>query len=198
MASKRGATRLRFALLLRVYTERGRFFRGRGELPDAAVDYVARQIGVQAAELAFYGWSGRTIEFHRSQIRGVLGFRECSVSDADKLADWLIVNVTQEQRGVDRVRVELLARCLAERIEPPTAGRIDRIVRSALHRGEEVLVTRVIARLPEVVHARLLALVAAAADDDTEHDDGDGPAVPVLDPVRAGQCQPEHHADRDR
>jgi len=87
------------------------------------------------------------------------------------------VNVTQEQRGVDRVRVELLARCLAERVEPPTAGRIDRIVRSALHRGEEVLVTRVIARLPEVVHARLLALVAAAADDDTEHDDGDGPAV---------------------
>ncbi len=79
------------------------------------------------------------------------------MSDADKLADWLIVNVTQEQRGVDRVRVELLARCLAERIEPPTAGRIDRIVRSALHRGEEVLVTRVIACLPEVVHARLLA-----------------------------------------
>lgn len=77
----------------------------------------------------------------------------------------------------DRVRVELLARCLAERIEPPTAGRIDRIVRSALHRGEELLVARVIARLPEVVQARLLALVAVAADDDNEHDDGDGPAV---------------------
>ena len=27
------------------------------------------------------------------------------------------------------------------------------------------------------MHARLLALVVAAADDDTEHDDGDGPAV---------------------
>ena len=106
-----------------------------------------------------------------------MGFRECSVSDADKLADWLVANVAQEERGVDRVRVELLARCLAERIEPPTAGRIDRIVRSALHRGEELVVARVIARLPEVVHARLLALVAVAADDDTEHDDGDGPAV---------------------
>jgi hypothetical protein len=30
---------------------------------------------------------GRTIEFHRGQIRGALGFRECSVSDADKLDD---------------------------------------------------------------------------------------------------------------
>jgi uncharacterized protein DUF4158 len=198
VAGKRGATRLGFALLLRFYTERGRFPRGRGELPDAAVDYVGRQVGVQAAELAFYEWSGRTIEFHRGQIRGALGFRECSVSDADKLADWLIANVTQEERGVDRVRVELLARCLAERIEPPTAGRIDRIVRSALHRGEELLVARVIVRLPEVVHARLLALVAVAADDDNEHDDGDGPSRAVLDPVRAGQCQPQHNAHRDR
>ncbi len=47
VAGKRGATRLGFALLLRFYTEQG-------ELPDAAVDYVGRQIGVQAAELAFY------------------------------------------------------------------------------------------------------------------------------------------------
>jgi hypothetical protein len=67
VAGKRGARRLGFGLLLRFCTERGRFPGGRGELPDAAVEYVARQVGVPAAELAFYEWSGRTIEFHRSQ-----------------------------------------------------------------------------------------------------------------------------------
>jgi hypothetical protein len=46
-------------------------------------------------------------------------------------------------------------------IEPPTAGRVDRIVRSALHRGEELLVGRVVARLPLVVRSRLLDLLAA-------------------------------------
>lgn len=70
---KRGATRLGFSLLLRFYTECGRFPRGRSEIPDAAVDYVARQVGVAASELGFYEWSGRTIEFHRGQIRRAFG-----------------------------------------------------------------------------------------------------------------------------
>ena len=55
-------------LLLRFYTERGRFPRGRGEIPDAAVDYVARQVAVGATEIAFYEWSGRTIESHRGRF----------------------------------------------------------------------------------------------------------------------------------
>ena len=63
-------------------------------------------------------------------VRDDRGARQVGVQAAE-----LIANVTQEERGVDRVRVELLARCLAG-IEPPTAGRLDRIVRSALHRGK--------------------------------------------------------------
>jgi Domain of unknown function (DUF4158) len=68
VSGKRGATRLGFALLLRFYTERGRFPRGRGEIPDAAVEYIARQVGVTPTHIAFYEWSGRTIEYHRAQI----------------------------------------------------------------------------------------------------------------------------------
>ncbi|MGH3821654.1 MAG: DUF4158 domain-containing protein [Pseudonocardiaceae bacterium] len=178
VAGKRGGTRLGFAVLLRFYTERGRFPRGRSEIPDIAADYVARQVGVPAAELAFYDWSGRTIKAHRVQIRQALGFRECSVADADKLTEWLVTNVTQVERAAERVREELLARCRAERVEPPTGGRIDRIVRSALHRGEELLVARVVARLPVAVRARLVVLVAADSDDDGDgREGGDGPAV---------------------
>jgi hypothetical protein len=51
VAGKRGATKFGFALLLRFYTERGRFPRGTGEIPDAAVDYVARQVAVGATEI---------------------------------------------------------------------------------------------------------------------------------------------------
>ena len=107
---KRGATKLGCTLLLRFYTERGRFPRGRGEIPDAAVDYVARQVAVGATEIAFYEWSGRTIEFHRAQIRKALGFREGSVADAEALAEWLVTNVTQSERSGERVREQLMAR----------------------------------------------------------------------------------------
>jgi hypothetical protein len=79
VAGKRGATRLGFALLLRFYTEQGRFPRGRREISHNAIDYVARQVGVERTEIAFYEWTGRTIEYHRSHrtplVLPVKGFR---------------------------------------------------------------------------------------------------------------------------
>ncbi len=70
------------------------------------------------------------------------------------------------ERRPELVRDELLARCRAERIEPPAAGRIDRIVRSALHQGEQALTARIVARLPADVAGRLRALVAVEVPDD--------------------------------
>ncbi|MFF0658732.1 DUF4158 domain-containing protein [Micromonospora tulbaghiae] len=170
-AGKRGPTRLGFALLLKFYTRAGRFPRGRGELPDEAVEFVARQVGVDSAELVLYEWSGSTIAYHRAQIRAHLGFRECSVADADKLTEWLAANVCEAERRPELVRDELLVRCRAERIEPPAPGRIDRIVRSALHQAEQTLTAQIVARLPVDVADRLRALVAVdVPDDDTGAD----------------------------
>jgi hypothetical protein len=56
--------------------------------------------------------------------------------------------VCEAERRPEFVRDELLVRCRAERIEPPVAGRIDRVVRSALHQAEQTLIARVAARLP--------------------------------------------------
>jgi hypothetical protein len=119
VAGKRGPTRLGFALLLKFYARAGRFPRGRAELDDQAVAFVAHQVGVPASDLGFYEWTGSTIEYHRSQVRRHLGFRECSAEDAGKLTEWLAGNVCQAERRTDRVREELLARCRTERIEPP-------------------------------------------------------------------------------
>ena len=85
LRNKSGPTRLGFALLLKFFTHRGRFPAGRWELADEVVEFVAKQVGVAGAELGFYDWSGRQIKAHRSEIRGSLGFRECSVADAEKL-----------------------------------------------------------------------------------------------------------------
>jgi Domain of unknown function (DUF4158) len=171
IAGKRGPTRLGFALLLKFYTRAGRFPRGRGELPNQAVEFVARQVGVAPSDLGFYEWTGRTIEYHRAQIRAHLGFRECSVADADKLAGWLAANVCEAERRPELVRDELLVRCRAERIEPPAAGRIDRTVRSALHHAEQALTARIAARLPADAAARLRALVEAGVPDDDAGED---------------------------
>ena len=82
VAGKRGATRLGFSLLLKFYARHGRFPRGRGELPDEVVAYVARQVGVPSSDLGFYEWDGRAVEYHRAQVRKFLGFRECTVASS--------------------------------------------------------------------------------------------------------------------
>jgi Domain of unknown function (DUF4158) len=171
VAGKQGPTRLGFALLLKFYTRAGRFPRGRAELDDDAVAFVARQVGMPASDLGFYEWSGRTFKYHRAQVRRHLGFRECSIEDAAKLTGWLAAGVCRAERRADRVREELLARCRAERIEPPSAGRCDRIIRSALYQAEQALTRLVAARLGPAASVRLAQLAAAAADDDAEETD---------------------------
>jgi len=154
-AGKRGPTRLGFALLLKFCAGTGRFPRGRSELADDTVEFVARQVGVPASDLGFYEWSGHTFEYHRAQVRRHFWFRECSAEDGGKLTEWLAASVCQAERRADRVRGELLTRCRAERIEPLSAGRCDRIIRSALHQAEQALTLRVTARLgPDASAAR--------------------------------------------
>ena len=86
LSGRRGATKLGFALLLRFYAVHGRFPSGRSEFPDQAVAHVARLVDVPASDFGFSEWDGRTIKAHRADIRRYFGFRECSVTDADKAA----------------------------------------------------------------------------------------------------------------
>lgn len=51
-------TRLLFATWLKFYTRHCRFPRGRGELPDEAVAFVARQLKVSVGDLGLVEWSG--------------------------------------------------------------------------------------------------------------------------------------------
>ncbi len=98
LSGRRGATKLGFALLLRFYAVHGMFLSGRSDLPDQAVAHVARLVDVPASDFGFYEWDGRTIKAHRADIRRYFGFRECSVADADKAAEWLAANVCEKER----------------------------------------------------------------------------------------------------
>ena len=82
--------------------------------------HLARQVRVPAGELASFEFASRTAQRHRSEIRAYTGFRECSVTDAEMMASWLAGHVVARERRPERVREELIARCRAELIEPPT------------------------------------------------------------------------------
>ena len=58
LTNKSGVTRLGFALTLKYFEQEGRFLRRAADVPEAAVGYVARQVGVAAGEFASYDRSG--------------------------------------------------------------------------------------------------------------------------------------------
>lgn len=165
--SKRGPTRLGFVLLLKFFEQQARFPEHAGEVPSAAVEYVASQVGVDQSEFGSYDWSGRTIKYHRAQIRGHFGFREATRADEDRFSGWLAEEVCPVELDDERVREALVARCRAEKIEPP--GRTDRIIGSVRSAFEHRFCERTVSRLSEEAVSSLEELVAA---DEFESDEG--------------------------
>ncbi len=170
LANKAGAPRLGFSLLLKFFELEARFPRRASELPPAAVRYVASQVKVDPALLEDYAWSGSTIEYHRAQIRASLGFRESTRDDEERLTGWLATDICPTELTDEGLRTALLARCRAERIEPP--GRVTRIVAAARSRFEKALCAEVVARLSPDAVARLEELITehtlGTADDGTD------------------------------
>jgi TnpA family transposase len=179
VANKTGHSRLGFALLLKFFELEARFPHHVGELPSAAVDYVAAQVKVEAGQLAKYAWSGRTIEYHRAQVREALGFQEATRADEEALSAWLGEEVAPDEVSEDRLREALLARCRAERIEPP--GRIERIIGAARAAASDRFCARTVSRLGPDAADRLEQLVV----DDGEADEGSGGGRGVLAELKA-------------
>ncbi len=164
IANKTGATRLGFALLLKFFELEARFPRHAGEVPLAAVQYLAEQVKVDPALFSAYAWSGRTIEYHRAQIRAALGFRESRREDEDRLAAWLADEVCPVELSEERLRDAVLARCRAERIEP--AGRLDRILGAAQAAFERRFTATIAGRIAQPAAERLEQLLGEETSDD--------------------------------
>jgi hypothetical protein len=124
--------RLGLALLLKWFQYEGRFPRRKQEIPSVIVEFIARQLDISPDTFRAYAWEGRTIERHRALIRQQLGFREATGQDNDELVAWLIETELPHQRKVDSLIEAVYERCRARCLEPPSPGRIERLVRSAI------------------------------------------------------------------
>jgi len=164
LANKTGASRLGFALLLKFFDLEARFPVGASELPAAVVDFVAGQVKVPAGELAGYVWDGRTIKYHRAQIRTDRGFREATREDERRMIGWLAGELCPVELQVDRLRDDLLARFREERIEPPGPSRVERIVGAGRARFERQFTDGIVAQLSAGSVEQLEELTTSAQD----------------------------------
>src|SRR3954468_1373686 len=186
LGNKTGATRLGFAVLLKMFQVNGRFPYRLEEVPVAAVEAIASQIEVPAEALRRYDWRSRAAAYHRAQIRDALGFREPTLDDTDALTRWLEGQVSALEHRPDRLLMAARERCGSLRIEPPSPDRLDRLVRSVVHRHEEAWCDGLLVRLPPATQAGLDALLKAAPHSHvTGGNDNNDNRAPLL-ALRAG------------
>lgn len=159
-------TRLGFAVMLRFFADEGRFPRDKHEVPAEVLRYVGEQLGTGAgpADWMHYEWGGRSIKYHRAQVREFFGFREATAEDGEDVAAWLLVEVLPWEQDAGKLREAFYSRCRALKVEPPTPGRVDRFVASAARRFEERFCASVFGRLPQDALLKMDALLATAGD----------------------------------
>ena len=158
-SSKADHNRLGFALLLKFYQIEGKFPRHRREIPQKAVDYVARQLKLPAEVYQLYEWGGRVIARHRVAIRSFLGFQEGTVADSETIVAWLQSHILPQTQRIDALTAAIYGRYRTLKIEPPTAGRVERLARSALRQYTEQFCEAIAAKLSAQTKSRLDALL---------------------------------------
>ncbi|MEV0217715.1 DUF4158 domain-containing protein [Micromonospora sp. NPDC050695] len=144
LVGKHDVPRLSCAVMVKFFEIEGRFPRHVGEVPTAAVDYLARQLGLAAGQQARFEVTGRSAERFRTQIREAFGFRVFARGDEDKMIAWLAEQFCPSELNEDRQREAVLARCRAEKLEPP--GRMDRIIGTANRLADARLCEDTVAR----------------------------------------------------
>jgi hypothetical protein len=180
-AGKRGPTRLGFALLLKFYAGAGRFPRGGRSWPTTRWSSSPGSPASPPPTLVSMSGPGTRSSTTGRRSAATSGSGSAAPRTAASSPTGWPPASARPSAALTGSAGELLARCRAERIEPPSAGRCDRIIRSALHQAEQALTLRVTARLGPDASARLAELAAAAGND--EADNGEPSALSLIKSV---------------
>jgi hypothetical protein len=91
-----------------------------------------------------------------------LGFREATVADGETLVTWLCAQILPTTRRPDHLKEAVAQWCRDLRIEPPTPERLDRLIRSAVHREDTRVGAEILHRLSATTQGQLEALLGPA------------------------------------
>ena len=106
------------------------------------------------------------IKMHRAAIRAFLDFREGTTTDAETVAEWLAAHILPHEAKQDSLIEAVYQRYRALKIEPPTSGRIERLVGSAQRRYSEQFCEQIVARLSAETKQQLDALLELDINED--------------------------------
>jgi TnpA family transposase len=145
--------------MLKTFQYEGRFPEEGRDVPVDILGFVAQQLGIGVEVVENYQWDGRTARNHKRAIRDLYGFRAIIIDDQAELRDWLMAEAMPDEHRPTYLAQLAYGRLRQLHIEPPTQGRMERLVASACHRYDQHFFKATGARLSETVRAKLIDLI---------------------------------------
>jgi hypothetical protein len=167
------SSRLGVAASLKFFQLEGYFPASSSDIPTTALHYMAKQLDVEPNVIAAYDWQGRTGKRYRGRLRTALGIRPATAEDFTAAETWLREEVVPWDHHLRHLQDAVLGWYRSRQIEPPTEGRIDRLVRSAIRTHEAAIYEGTVAKLlPSTRHALDALIDSSLANDDREAEEG--------------------------
>jgi Domain of unknown function (DUF4158) len=93
---------------------------------------MAKQLGGEPTAISDYDWQGQTGKRYRGRLRTALSIRPATADDFKAVETWLREHAVPWDHHLRHLQDAVLEWYRRRRLESPTAGRIERLVRSTV------------------------------------------------------------------
>lgn len=169
--NKVGANQIGFAVLLKFFQTFARFPTDSAEIPNVIISYIAQQLQIPSSDYCDYDWQGRSISNHRATIRKLFGFRTVKIVDEEEMVDWLKAEIIPNEQRIEPISELVYQRWRQLQIEPPTKGRVERLVKSAIASYENNFCSSTLEKLTPSIIQKIDILLSTEDTEETEDDE---------------------------
>ena len=149
--------KLGFMAMLKYFQMEARFPKSKDEIPLPILGFLAQQLRIDPEKFDGYVFEGRNFKRHKAVIRNHFGYVPSSAESYQKVIDFLGTDVQWYDRK--KVRADVVSCFRKIQVELPSEGRMERLVDSLVHSGEQAFYKETGDKLSLVTKDRLDRLV---------------------------------------
>jgi hypothetical protein len=160
-----------------IFSLYARFPSSAKEISDTIISYIAQQLQIPSNSYSDYNWQGRSISNHRASIRKLFGFRTATLADGEEMINWLKVEIIPNEQRIEPITELVYQRWREIQIEPPTEGRVERLIRSAIAQHETNFCQQILDKLTPQIIEQIYILLSTDEAEDLEKAEPQKPSV---------------------
>jgi len=179
LTNKIGGNKIGFAIILKYFQLRARFPDTSEQIPDLIISYIANQLNIPVSSYSDYNPQGRSAKVYRAEIRTLFNFRTVTTQDSEQISNWLIAEIIPNEQKIESIKEIVYQKFRELQIEPPTANRIERLIRHALSVSESQWCNQVTSQLTTIIKEQIDILLKT--DDNNEDESTSSPKLKTSD-----------------